>query len=91
MGEKKNILKGLYNWTFLSIVILGIVLVNVISSFVYKRFDMTADNRYSLAEGTIEFLENSENFSTRLNLKIYLEGNLPAEIKHFKNAIEDKC
>ena len=90
MGEKKNILKGLYNWTFLSIVILGIVLINVISSFVYKRFDMTADNRYSLAEGTIEFLENSENFSTRLNLKIYLEGNLPAEIKHFKNAIEDK-
>ena len=90
MAEKKSIIKGLYNWTFLVIVIVAIVLVNVISSFVYKRYDMTADQRYSLSNGTVEFLKNSDNFKTRLNLKIYLDGNLPAEIKHFRNAIEDK-
>jgi gliding-associated putative ABC transporter substrate-binding component GldG len=43
-----------------------------------------------LAEGTITFLENEANFENRLNIKIYLEGNLPAEIRLFRNAIEDK-
>jgi len=65
-------------------------LVNIISSFVYKRYDMTADKRYSLAEGTITFLEDKEKFSGRINIKIYLDGNLPADLAHFKNAIEDK-
>lgn len=90
MAEKKKLLKGLYNWTFLSIVVAGLLLVNIISSFVYKRYDMTADKRYSLAEGTITFLENKEKFSGRINIKIYLDGNLPADLAHFKNAVEDK-
>jgi len=90
MAERKNLLKGLYNWTFLSIVVAGLLLVNIISSFVYKRYDMTADKRYSLAEGTISFLEDKEKFSGRINIKIYLDGNLPADLAHFKNAIEDK-
>lgn len=90
MAEKKQLVKGLYNWALLAIIIIGIVLINIISSFVYKRFDTTADQRYSLSQGTVKFLKNSENFKTRLNLKIYLAGNLPAELKHFKNAIENK-
>lgn len=90
MAEKKKVVKGIYNWTFMAIVIVAIILVNVISSFVYTRIDMTEDQRYSLADGTVDFLENTQNFKSRLNIKIYLEGNLPAEIKHFRNAIEDK-
>lgn len=90
MAEKKKFLKGLYNWTFLSIIVAGLLLVNIISSFVYKRYDMTADKRYSLAEGTINFLEDTEKFSGRMNIKIYLDGNLPADLAHFKNAVEDK-
>ena len=90
MAEKKQLIKGLYNWVLLGIIIVSLILINIISSFVYKRFDTTSDQRYSLSEGTIEYLENSENFKTRLNLKIYLAGNLPAELKYFKNAIENK-
>lgn len=90
MAEKKKLIKGIYNWTFLIIVVVAIVLINIISSFVYQRYDMTEDQRYSLAEGTITYLEETENFKSRLNLKIYLEGNLPAEISHFRNAVEDK-
>jgi gliding-associated putative ABC transporter substrate-binding component GldG len=90
MAEKKKVGKGLFNWTFLLIVGVGIVIVNIIGSLVYTRLDMTEDKRYSLAEGTITFLENEANFENRLNIKIYLEGNLPAEIRLFRNAIEDK-
>lgn len=90
MSEKQKLSKGIFNWTFLAIFIAGIILVNVISSFVYKRIDMTEDNRYSLSQGTIDFLENKDNFKNRLTLKIYLDGNLPASLKLFRNAIEDK-
>lgn len=82
--------KGFYNWTFLLVVVVGLVLVNIISSLVSKRFDMTRDGRYSLKPTTIQFLEKSENFKSRLNIKIYLEGKLPAELAFFRNAIEDK-
>jgi gliding-associated putative ABC transporter substrate-binding component GldG len=51
---------------------------------------MTEDQRYSLSSGTENFLNNTDNFKSRLNIKIYLDGNLPAELSHFKNAIEDK-
>jgi ABC-2 type transport system permease protein len=89
MAEKK-LSRGIFNWTFLAVFITGIVLVNVIASLLYKRIDMTEDKRYSLSEGTIGFLENKDNFENRLNIQVYLEGNLPAELKHFRNALEDK-
>ncbi len=90
MSEKKSLFKGVYNWTFLSIVIVAVILLNIISSYVNTRIDFTKDQRYSLSDGTIEFLSNEESFKNRLNIKIYLEGNLPSELKHFRNAIEDK-
>lgn len=90
MAEKKKIISGFYNWTFLTIVIVAVVLINIISSFVYRRVDMTEDQRYSLAEGTQTFLEKTKELKGRVNIKIYLEGNLPSEVKHFRDAIEDK-
>ena len=90
MSEKKLLIKGMYNWTFLAIVIVAIILINIISSFVNTRIDITKDQRYSLSKGTIEFLSNEKSFTNRLNIKIYLEGNLPSELKNFRNAIEDK-
>lgn len=90
MAEKKTIIKGMYNWTFLAIVIVAIILLNIISSFLNKRWDATKDQRYSLSQGTIDFLSNENSFKNRLNIKIYLDGNLPSELKHFRNAIEDK-
>lgn len=90
MAGKGQLFKGFYNWTFLLIVIVAVVLVNIISSFVYQRYDMTEDQRFSLSPGTITYLENEKNFENRLFLKIYLEGKLPAELSHFRSAIEDK-
>lgn len=90
MAEKKKITKGLFNWTFLGIVVIGLILINIISSFLYMRIDMTEDQRYSLTNGTVAFLENEEQFKNRISIKIYLEGNLPAEIKHFRDEIEAK-
>lgn len=91
MADKKRTLaKGLYNWTFLGIVLAVVIVVNVICSFAYWRFDVTDDQRFSLADSTVEFLEDADKFKGRVSIKIYLAGNLPAEIEHFRVAIEDK-
>jgi ABC-2 type transport system permease protein len=90
--ESKNRLgfKGIFNWSFLVIVLVGIVFVNIIASFINFRYDATEDKRYSLSDGTISYLSNENHFKDRISIKIYLEGNLPAEIKRFRNAVEDK-
>ncbi len=90
MAKEKKYSKGFFNWSFLIIVVVGLILVNIISSFLYTRVDMTGDKRFSLSQGTIDFLKNENNLKNRLTLKIYLEGNMPSEIKHFRNAVEDK-
>jgi ABC-2 type transport system permease protein len=90
MAEKKSIIKGMYNWTFLAIVIVAIILINIISSYTSKRWDITEDQRYSLSNGTKEFLSDETSFKNRISIRIYFEGNLPSELKHFRNSIEDK-
>jgi gliding-associated putative ABC transporter substrate-binding component GldG len=82
--------KNLFNWTLLSFILVGLLLINIIGSIVGRRIDMTKDHRYSLATGTIRFLESKENIENRISLQIYLEGNLPAELKSFQNALKDK-
>lgn len=86
MKTKRNI----FNWSFLTIIIIGIVILNVIASLLYVRFDLTEDKRFSLSKNTENFLENKSSFNDRVLFKIYLDGNLPAELKSFRNSIEDK-
>ena len=62
----------------------------MISSFVSIRVDATKDNRYSLSDNTISYLEDEDKMNNRLFLKIYLQGNLPAELQYFRKALEDK-
>ena len=87
---KRTVFKGLFNWTFFGVFIVGIVLINVISTFLFVRIDMTEDQRFSLSNGTVNFLKDENHFKNRLSIKIYLDGNLPSELKYFRNTIEDK-
>lgn len=96
MAESNGKIKKFYNWILLGIIVGVVIFLNIIGTFVYSRIDMTEDERYSLSSGSIEFLEKmredgkKNNKVNRLYLKIYLEGKLPAEIKRFRNAVEDK-
>lgn len=91
MAETSKSVRKIYNWAFFLIVLMIVILLNVIGSFMYSRIDMTEDQRYSLSPGTVSFLENKKHFNNRVLIKIYLDGkNLPAEVKRFRNAVEDK-
>lgn len=66
---------------------LGIlILVNVIGSFLFHRFDMTEDQRYSLSEETRELVENMEDM---VHFRIYLDGDLPPSLDRLKQATKE--
>lgn len=57
----------------LSIVIL--VLLNYVGSFVFHRFDLTSEKRYTLSDKSKEI---AKNMKTTAFFKVYLDGKLPA-------------
>lgn len=52
-----------------------IILLNVLGSLKFFRFDLTAEKRYTLAEASVQLLETAED---PILVKVYLEGNFPA-------------
>ena len=67
--------------------ILILISINIISSFLYFRIDLTKDKRHSLSPSTIELLES---LNDKVYIKVYLKGdNLPADYRQFaKNTKE---
>ncbi len=55
-----------------------IVLINVIGSYVFTRFDLTSEKRYSLSESTKKLLRETDDI---IYFKVYLEGDFPAGFK----------
>ncbi len=90
MDKNQNKFKGIFNWSFFVIVIAAVVLLNVIFSFLSFRIDATKDKRFSLSQGTVDYLQDEKKMENRLLLKIYLDGNLPANLQYFRDAVEDK-
>ncbi|MGI9530215.1 gliding motility-associated ABC transporter substrate-binding protein GldG [Lutimonas sp.] len=63
------------------LVLIALVLVNILSLYLYKRFDLTNDKRYTLSATTINLIEEIEE---PLQIKVYLQGNFPAEFKRLQ-------
>jgi ABC-2 type transport system permease protein len=68
--------------SFLLLWILIIVLANVITSFTFKRFDLTSDHRYSLTDATKNILKELDDV---VYIKVYLEGDFPEGSEGFVN------
>ena len=66
----------------LGIVFLAIIVINLISNFFFKRFDLTHDKRYTLSETTLNIIKEVES---PLYIEVYLEGNFPPEFKRLQN------
>ena len=79
MVMKENKSKALKQ---LGIVFLAIIVINLISNFFFKRFDLTQDKRYTLSETTLNIIESVES---PLYIEVYLEGNFPPEFKRLQN------
>ena len=63
-----------------------IVLLNVIASFVFTRFDLTSEKRFTLSRATKEMLTNLHDV---VYVKVYLEGEFPAAFKRLRNSTRE--
>ncbi len=70
-------------------VIAIIFLLNYILSFSFGRFDLTEDQRHSLSPNTIDLLENEERINDRIFFKVYLDGDLPADLRRLRNSVKE--
>ena len=65
------------------ILIIALVAINFISNKVYKRFDLTADKRYTLSESAIQIIAAIES---PIVVDVFLEGeDFPSEFRRLQN------
>jgi len=69
------------NISKITLFFIGLIALNFISNKVYKRFDLTQDKRYTLSQPAIDILNTIEEL---IIIKVYLEGDFPAEFKRLQ-------
>lgn len=74
-----------------------VILINFIGSFQFIRFDLTEEKIHSLSPATIDFLENKTSVKINdkvvkgnIDIKVYLTGDLPADLKYLEKAVKEK-
>lgn len=67
-----------------------IILVNFIGSKKFSRMDLTEEKIHSLSEKTIEILQNDSLIKDELRFEVYLEGDLPPELRKLQLALKEK-
>ncbi|MBN8695996.1 MAG: gliding motility-associated ABC transporter substrate-binding protein GldG [Bacteroidetes bacterium] len=68
--------------TALALAVLIIVLLNFVGSFVFHRFDLTAEKRYTLSDATKNLLSEINDV---VYVKVYLDGDFPAGFKRLRD------
>ena len=66
--------------------IIIVVLINVIGNYVFHRFDLTAEKRYSLSAATKKLLKELDDV---VYFKVYLEGEFPAGFKRLRSETKE--
>jgi ABC-2 type transport system permease protein len=66
-------------------VIVGLILVNIISSKSYLRFDLTKDNRYTLSDASRSLVSDLDS---PLIIDVFLEGDFPSDFRLLQNEVK---
>src|SRR5687767_5015586 len=80
--EKKHSRRREKDIAKLVMLVLVVVLVNFIGSFLFKRFDLTSEKRYTLAESTRKLLKGIDE---EMLFKVYLEGEFTPAFTRLRN------
>lgn len=66
----------------MGLAIIILVLLNFVGSFVFHRFDLTSEKRYTLSDATKKLLGELKDV---VYVKVYLEGEFPAGFKRLRD------
>jgi ABC-type uncharacterized transport system involved in gliding motility auxiliary subunit len=63
-----------------------LILLNVIGKFVFSRFDLTSEKRYTLSESTKKLLKELDDV---VYLKVYLQGDFNPSFTRLRNETKE--
>ena len=69
-----------------ALLIVLVLFINILSSFINWNVDLTADKKYSFAKASTTIINSLDD---KLFIKVYLEGDFPAEFKKLQKSTED--
>lgn len=69
------------NLKTLGITIFILIVLNVLGSLFFHRFDLTKDKRYTLSSTSLQIVKQVKN---PLSIKIYMQGELPADFRRLQ-------
>lgn len=75
-------MKNSETYKSLLLLIIGLVVINVLASMYFERFDLTQDNRYTLSPAALEIVEDVEE---PVIIDVFLQGDFPAEFRRLRN------
>lgn len=67
-----------HNFKKIIVILAVLVGINIAGHFAFKRFDLTADKRYTLSETSLQIVDEVKE---PLYIDIFLKGNFPGEFK----------
>lgn len=65
----------------IALVFIGVLLINFVAGKFFKRFDLTADKRYTLSSISLNLIDKIDDM---LLINVYLEGDFPAEFQRLQ-------
>jgi len=65
----------------LGITVFVLIVLNILGSLYFQRFDLTKDKRYTLSETSLNIVKQVRN---PLSIKIYMDGDLPADFRRLQ-------
>jgi len=75
--------------SWLAMLLAIVIVINLLGSFVYTKFDLTEDKRFTMMKATNKLLSSLKKDTTAFTIEIYLEGEFSSEFRHLQNATRD--
>jgi ABC-2 type transport system permease protein len=69
----------------LTVLLVGLILLNIFGSYFYKRFDLTQDKRFTLSEAAKNTIESVDS---PIIIDVFLKGSFPPEFKRLQTETE---
>lgn len=85
MENKRKSLKKRQIFAFI-ILVAVVAVINVAGSFLFTRFDLTSEKRYTLSPTTKEILNDLDDY---VYFKVYLDGDFPAGFKKLRRETKE--
>jgi gliding-associated putative ABC transporter substrate-binding component GldG/gliding motility-associated ABC transporter permease protein GldF len=60
---------------------LGLLVINVFAQSIYKRFDLTKDQRYTLSQSVLDIIKDVDS---PIIIDVFLEGDFPSEFRRLQ-------